>query len=220
MAKAEEYADAEMLEQYERELAQQQAAYGQQSAVPYSSTMFGGQQKQNLVEWQLDFKPELEDIERLLRCDILVKDKDGNTVWARNTDESKIIFNDVGVNDILREIRMFLNKNKVLSNYGLDEIQPRIRMVGHELRMLIYNNYEAYGMDNDYKQNNFAIIIITLLSMIEDSYRRAINGEERKDLNQARIVNQNDPVMPQGMMYPMSVPQSKKKLWNPFTWGA
>jgi hypothetical protein len=173
----------------------------------------------NLVEWQLDFTPELADIERLLRCDILIRDKDGNEMWIRNPNKDRVIFNDVGVNDILREIKMFLNKNKVLSNYGVEEIKPRIKMIGHELRMLIYNNYESYGMDNDYKINNYSMVVLTILSMIEDSYRRAINGDERKDLNQARIVNQNEPIAQPNNQYVLQMPQKKGSMLNPFNWG-
>lgn len=212
--------EEELLRQYENELALQQSANASANNVPYSSTMFGGGQKQNLVEWQLDFKQELEDIERLLRCDVLVRDKEGNEIWTRNPDKDRIVFNDIGVNDILRQIRMFLNKNKVLSNYDMEEIKPRIKSISHELRMLVYNNYEAYGMDNDYKQNNYPIIILTISAMIEDSYRRALYGEERRDLNQARVVNQNEP-MYGGMQMPMqsmSGQGGRKSILKPWTW--
>jgi hypothetical protein len=211
--------EEQVIMQYENELAARQAQ--QQSSYPYATTMFGTQQKPNLVEWQLDFKAELTDIERLLKCDIMIRDQEGNELWITNPDSNKVVFNTTGVNDIMREIRMFLNKNKVLSNYSVDEIKPRIRMIGHELRMLIYNNYEEYGIDNTYKMNNYPIVIITLLSMIEDSYRRAINGEERKDLNQARVVNQNEPLMQQMGMgnYSMAMGGKDKKRWYaPWTW--
>jgi hypothetical protein len=192
------------------------------TAQNQSAAMFSGQSKQNLVEWQLDFRPELEDIERLLKCDIIKRDTDGNEYWVENPNEQNIVFNSLGVNDIIREIRMFLNKNKVLSNYALDEIKPRVKILGHEIRALIYNNYESYGIDNDYKMNNYPIVVLTILDMIDSAYRRAINGEERKDLNQARIVNQNEPMMPQNInMYPM-MPQQRRGIISramPWNWG-
>jgi hypothetical protein len=189
---------------------------------PYSAAMFGGQQKQNLVEWQLDFRPELEDIERLLRSDIIASDKDGNEVWVRNPNPDYVVFNDLGVNDIIRQIRMFLNKNKVLSNYGLEEIKPRVQMLGHELRALIYNNYENYGIDNEYKMNNYPIIVLTILDMIDSAYRRAINGEERRDLNQARVVQQNEPMMPQNINFYPGMEQQRRGVISrmmPWNWG-
>jgi len=210
-------ADAQILAQREQELM-----HAQQRQMPLSLGMFDTVQKPNLVEWQLDFRSELEDIERLLKCDIVVRDeKSGKEYWAPNPSEEHIVFNSLGVNDILREIRMFLNKNKVLSNYKPEEINPRVRMLGHELRALVFNNYEKYGMNNEYKMNNYSIMILTILSMIEDSYRRATNGEERRDLNQARIVQQNEAMMPQQSFgYPVQ-PQSKKGLRSlmPWNWG-
>lgn len=210
--------DEEIIAEYERQIQAAQQQYSQ--SQPYSPAMFAGQQKQNLVEWQLDFRTELMDIERLLRSDVLIRDKDGNEIWIKNPNHNFVLFNELGVSDITREIRMFLNKNKVLSNYKLDEIKPRVKMLGHELRVLIYNNQEMYGMDNEYKRNNFSIVVLTLMSMIEDCYRRALNGEERRDLNQARIVNQSEPMMPINNS-PMMVQgnnNNQKKWYNPFTW--
>lgn len=210
----------EILREYEAEIEAAKASGG--GGYPYSAAMFGGQPKQNLVEWQLDFRPELEDIQRLLKCDVLMTDKDGNEVWVENPNKEYVVFNSLGVNDLIREIRMFLNKNKVLSNYDLEEIKPRVRILGHELRILIYNNYEAYGIDNDYKMNNYSIIVLTIIDMIDSAYRRAINGEERRDLNQARIVQQNEPMMPQNMnFYPQVMPQKRGILSKamPWNWG-
>jgi hypothetical protein len=176
-----------------------------------ASAMFGGPQKQNLVEWQLDFRPELEDIEHLLRGDVLITDGKKNIDWGRNPNTKFVVFNDQGVNDIIREIRMFLNKNTVLSNYREEQIGQRVKMLGHELRALIYNNYEFYGIKDDdyYKMNNYPIIVITILAMVESVYRRSINGEERRDLNSARVVQQNDSLMPQGYM-PQGYPQNNQ----------
>lgn len=219
------YDDDKMIQQYQAELEAQRRAQQAAGNVPYAMSAFDNMPKQNLVEWQLDFRGELEDIERLLRSDVLkIDQKTNEEVWERNSDQTKILLNDVGVSDVIREVRMFLNKNKVLSNYGLEEIKPRIKMVGHEIRMLIYNNYEQYGIDNEYKMYNYPIMVITILSMIEDAYRRALNGEERRDLNQARVVNQTEPLM-SGVMggmggYPMGgfSPQKKKSLFKPWTW--
>jgi len=182
----------------------------------YPSSIYSAPAKQNLVEWQLDFKSEFIDIERTLRCDIISKDKDGNQVWIKNPDSSKVFMNDVGVNDVLRTILLLINKGKVLSNYRVEEISPRVKMILNEIRTLIYNNYEAYDIDNEYKMNNYSLIVLSLGSLIEDAYKRAINGLERKDLNQARVVQQNEPLM--GSM-PMQQSQSKKTSWlKPWTW--
>lgn len=200
----------EFLKQYEAELEAAQRA-GSQSSTPYSNAMFSGQPKQNLVEWQLDFSKELIDIERLLRSSILKRDNDGNESWVDNPDPSKRLFNEIGVQDLLRFIFILVNKNKVLSNYNPEEIRVRVLLIKNELRTEIYNNYEIYGMDNDYKMNNYSMVVHTIGSLIEDAYRRAMNGEERKDLNQARVVQQNEPMMPQNLNFYPQIQQQKSR---------
>lgn len=212
--------DEEIINKYQKQIDEAEAQQrlkqaGEMGQYVQAATMFAGQPKQNLVEWQLDFRPELEDIERLLRSDILVRNTKGQEFWIQNPNTARVLFNPLGVSDIIREIRMFLNKNKVLSNYQIEEIKPRIRMLGHELRVLIYNNYEEYGIDNNYKMNNYSMVVLTIMDMIESAYRRALNGEERRDLNSARIVQQQDPVQPQYMGYP-NQPQPSKKGFMSF----
>ena len=209
------------LKQYEEQLKIQKQDAQYRADAPYATAMFEGGQKQNLVEYELDFRDELVEIERFLRCDILGYDKDGNEVWKRNPKPEEIFLNDSGVSDLMREIRMFLNKNKVLSNYALDEIKPRIKMIGHELRMLVYNNYERYGIDNEYKMNNYAIIILTILSMIEDSFRRAINGATHKGVADITIVHQNEPLVGNqnnGMNSFNQNQPKKRSALLPWTW--
>lgn len=210
----------EFLQQYQDEIAQAQAMQGQQGAYP--SQMFSGGQKQNIVEWELDFRPELEDIERLLKCSIIKKDSQGNEYWAENPDAAKVFFNELGVNDILRTIRLLVNKNKVLSNYTIDEIQIRVKMLQNELRVKIYNNYELYGMDNDYKMNNYSMIILAIGSMIEDAYRRAMGGEGHKGLNEQRLLTQNETVAPQGQGYQQTYAEPKHGIAKlmPWNWGS
>lgn len=205
--------DQELLASYEAQLA----SSPQSSSYAYPQ-MYGGTPKQNLVEWELDFSPELQDIERLLRCDVLVRDKDGNENWVKNPDKDKIFLNDLGVNDVLRQIKLLINKNKVLSNYTIDEIKDRVRLIAHEIRTMIYNNYEAYGIDNEYKMHNYPMAVLSIMSIIEDAYRRALAGETHKGLNEQRLVTQNEQVMPQ-MNYPMVAQQNKKSsILRPWTW--
>lgn len=216
----------ELMQQYEIESAkaqqtQQQLQNAQAQSQAYATSMFGNQQKQNLVEFELDFTQELVDIERLLRCDVLVRDKEGNEYWEANPDPDRIFLNSLGVNDVLRKIRLMVNKNKVLSNYNIDEIKVRSRMIMNEIRVLIYNNYEQYGIDNEYKMNNYSMIVLTIGTIIEDTYRRALNGETHKSLAEQRIVsqtqqigNQNEGYYPQLNNKPHGL--SKLLPWNLF----
>jgi len=205
------------LENYKKELALAQQQQANQT-VAYSNTMFNNAHKQNLIEYELDFKEELEEIERLLRCDIMVKDNNGNYFWTENPDQSRIFLNNLGVSDVLRKIRLVVNKGKVLSNYNLDEIKVRVKMLQNDLRVLIYNNYEDYGIDNDYKMNNYSMVILAIGSVVEDAYRRAMNGETHKGLNEQRIVTQNEGLN-QSPNVNINMPTQKNKHWyNPLTY--
>jgi hypothetical protein len=215
--------EEEIIAAYENELANVRSQQAQNQST-YSSAMFGGGQKQNLIEFELDFSPELVAIERLLKCDVLVTDKNTQQqIWVTNPDATKIFLNDVGVNDVLRSIIIFVNKNKVLANYRADEITSRVRMISHEIRTLIYNNYEAYGIDNEYKMNNYSMMVLAVASVIEDVYKRSMGGQAHKSLSEQRIVTQNEPLMPQGFgMYPQmgmggGQKKSGNKLW-PWNW--
>lgn len=96
-------------------------------------------------------------------------------------------------------------------------------MISHEIRTLIYNNYEAYGMDNEYKVNNYSSLVLDLNDMIESAYLRALNGEERRDLNQARVVNQNEPMMSSQPNINVYAGQNQRKgvvsRMMPWNWG-
>jgi len=204
--------DDELLRQYGQDLALAQ----QSQAQSYPQTYYQSQ-KQNLVEWELDCQPELIEVGRSLRCDILITDKDNNQMWIKNPDKTKVFLNELGVNDVLRKIFLLVNKNKVLSNYTIEEIKQRVCMIGHELRILIYNNYEAYEIDNDYKINNYSSIVMDVLDIIEGAYRRALAGETHKGLNEQRLVSQTEPLIQQ--QYPMIQPQQNKSHWyNPLSW--
>jgi len=219
MAKKQELQKYEQqLQEYEQELTQAQKGIDaqKQEMTQYANSTYNSDSKQNLVEWELDFKPELNDIARSLRCDVLRIDTKGNEFWITNPNQERIFLNELGVNDVLRKIILLVNKNKVLSNYTVDEIKLRVFQIGHELRALIYNNYEAYDIDNEYKMNNYPGIVMDVLDIIEGAYRRAMNGETHKGLGEQRVVTQHDNMNPnQGGMHP----QKTSKWYSPGTWG-
>ncbi len=215
------------LQAYEKELkgyeeklleAQKGIESKERQVSQYASQTYGQGDKQNLVEWELDFKPELDDIARSLRCDVLKIDARGNQFWVENPEKSRVFLNQLGLNDVLRKIILLVNKNKVLSNYTADEIRARVKQIGHEIRVLIYNNYEAYGIDNEYKMNNYPGIVMDILDIIESAYRRAMGGETHKGLAEQRLVTQNDSINTGSQQ--MVQPQKSAKWYSPGTWGA
>lgn len=174
---------------------------------------------QNLVEWQLDFRKELIDIERLLRKQRLVKDKQGNLVYVDPPADEQLL-NERGVQAIMELLRWYLNKNIILSNFDDNSIKQRLKQFGNALRRLIFLNYIDFGLDTPYKQKHYEMIVMRLVDIVEAAYYRAFGGQERESLRTARMVHQNQPLnMPQE--YPgMGMSQPKKfSIFKPSTWG-
>lgn len=173
----------------------------QASKMEGSQQIHEQNQSPNLIQWQLDIENELELIERLLRGHRLVRDKEGNQKWEEPKDEDEALFNEKGVQEIMKFVRMYVNKNLLLSNFSEDQINIRVRQFGERLTRFIYLNYEDFGMDTYYKQKHFEMVVMNFTDMIEAAYMRALNGGERRSLREARTVTQSENVNPFSQNY-------------------
>jgi hypothetical protein len=98
---------------------------------------------QNMIEYQLDLKEELDRIFHLLSGHVLQKGENGEQ-WIKPTDDRLKIFSDYGVKQIMNIISFYINRNTLLSNYTEEVINWKIRDFGIELSDLIYNRYEVF----------------------------------------------------------------------------
>ena len=174
--------------------------------------------EQNLIEWQLDFKKDLEEIRLYLSGYKEGYDERGNWTYLPPPSDEEVPFNDYGVNVIMGHIRCYLNRNTVLSNYDTPRIKKILSDLGNQLGDEIEQTYEILGMDTDYKKRKFKLIVVNILHMTESAYNRAIRGGERESLRTARTVNQTEPLggnMSNGMAQPRG---RNFKLTNPKTW--
>lgn len=187
----------------------------QQLQLAHASTIFNDTDSKNLIEFQLDIKEELERIERLLRKHIPKFDAKGRMYYDKPHKEDEL-FNERGVNEILNLLAWYLNKNIILSNFSEPDIQIRMEQFGNELIDLIFNNYEAFGLDNKEKIKYYPIVVMNIINTIEASYYRALNGGERESLRTARSVTQS--VDGTGSQMVLSSMKSKKSIFNPTTW--
>lgn len=103
-----------------------------------------GNRNQNVMEFQLDLKEELDRIYHLLRGDVLDVDEEGNTVWKEPKDDRLKILSDYGVKQLMNIIHFYINKNTLLSNYEEETIFWKVRDFGIELSDLLFNRYEAF----------------------------------------------------------------------------
>lgn len=104
---------------------------------------FVPEKEQNLVEYQLDLKEELDRIYHLLSGHLLTR-KDGNETWEEPTDDRLKIFSEYGVKQIMNIISFYVNRNTLLSYYDEVTIKWKVRDFGIELADLIFNRYESF----------------------------------------------------------------------------
>lgn len=144
----------------------------------------------NLIKWQLDVAPLLEDIKHLLKADVVVFE-DGERKWIENKDKDSIPFSENGVNILLTEIYSYLNKNLLLSYYDSKQIDARIFTIGDYLIDFVMDNYEILGMDTEQKMERYSTTMLDVVNAINSAYNRALGGKERDSLTKKTMVHQN-----------------------------
>ena len=206
-------------EQYikDLELALQSEQHRSSQMASQSSSMFMGTGDINLIEWQLELDNILERIDHLLRGHVLKFDSKGNLTWQPPESKEYEIFNDYGVQEILRILSMYLNRNTILSNYKEETIDWKVYDLGIDLTDLIFMKYEEMGLNTKNKIKLYPIIIRELVDTIHSAYLRALHGGERESLRTARHVTQNDP-LGQLPMNQIQKPQKKFSVFKPTTW--
>src|SRR3990170_5460044 len=185
--------EIEEWQELEREL--QEANRQNRKLYNAQMSMFGQQQDENLIKWQLDLREELDRIYHLLRGHQIKEDEKGNIVYVEPEDESLRPFNEYGVQLIMNIMSFYLNRNTILSNYDEETINHKIFDIGQELVDLIFNKYEEVGMDTQEKMKLYPMIIRELVDSVHSAYLRALHGGERNSLRTARTVTQNESPM-------------------------
>jgi len=204
------------LEQFQQQLDEMKAQENAGLHQMGQSSIFGNTSEQNLIQYQLDLREELERIDHLLRGHQLKYDTDGNLKWVEPTDDSMKPFNDKGVQIVMNVISFYLNRNTILSNYSEDMINWKMKDLGDELADLIFMKYEEMGMNTAEKKKLYPMIVREIVDSVHSAYLRAMAGGERESLRTARSVVQNDS-MNTKESYP--TPKSNFSMFKPTTWG-
>lgn len=211
---------------------QKREAYEQQY---YQTSRFSGAGSDDLIRFQLELDNILERVEHLLRGDVLEFDSRGNLTWKEPSNKEHILFNEYGVQEILRILSVYVNRNTILSNYDETEIKLKVYDFGMELTDLIFMKYnkmfylpdppdpddkeasENYYDLADEKCKLYPMIVREIVDVVHSTYLRALNGGERHSLREARHVSQS--INPQPSALP-GTPQQKRNfsLFKPSTW--
>lgn len=145
---------------------------------------------ENLVKWQLELNDILERAEHILKGD-LPKFRDGYVIWDKNSNPENNPLNEKGVQAIMKILSFYITRHKILADYTQDEINYHVYDFGRELNNLIFMRDEDFGMDTDEKRKDYSMIVLQLKDMVEDSYKRALNGSEKESLRKIMNISQN-----------------------------
>lgn len=182
-----------------------------------ATTMFNAQENENLIKFQLDIKEELERIERLLRGHVPKIDAKGGEYWELPPIDENL-FNEKGVREILKRVSSYLTKTIILSNYTQEQINFIMKEFGKRLTDFVVLNAEEFGLNTEEKRRHFPMILTDLINIVEASYQRALNGQERESLRSARMVTQTEGLN-QDMNNMISPIRHKFNIFKPQTWG-
>ena len=167
---------------------QQQTAVDPRTYSQQSS--FATKQDDNLIKWQLELNDILERAEHILRGDV-PKYINGVLIWDVNPEPDKNPLNEWGVQEIMKLLAMYINRNTILSDYTNDEINYKVFDFGRRLNNFFFMRYDEIGMDNENKRKNYELIVGELVDLVHSSYKRALHGGERRSLREMISVSQN-----------------------------
>jgi len=152
---------------------------------------FSSRQEDNLAKWQLELNDILERAEHILRGDI-PQFQDGHIIWTLNPHPEKNALNDVGIQEIMKRLAMYVNRNTILSDYTNQEINAKVYDFGRALNNLIFMRDSEFGMDTFEKRKNYEMIVTELKDTVHSAYKRALDGAEKRSLREMIQVSQSN----------------------------
>jgi hypothetical protein len=177
---------------------------------------FSSKANEDIIRWQLELNDILERAEHILRGDV-PKFREGNIIWEENPHPENNPLNDVGVQEIMKILAMYINRNTILSDYSNQEINFKVFDFGRALNNLIFMRDFEFGMDTEEKRKNYEMLVTELKDIVHSAYKRALDGAEKRSLREMINVTQaTSTQLGQGMtMNAQGQVQKERGLLNP-----
>jgi hypothetical protein len=150
---------------------------------------FSARQEDNIVRWQLELNDILERAEHILRGDV-PKFEEGHIIWKENPNPENNPLNAVGVQEIMKVLSLYVNRNKVLADYTNEEINFKVYDFGRAINNLIFMRDFEFGMDTEEKRKNYEMLVTEMKDIVHDTYKRALDGAEKRSLREMITVSQ------------------------------
>ena len=179
---------------------------------------FATRGEDNIVRWQLELNDILERAEHILKGDV-PKFEEGNIIWEKNPHPENNPLNEVGVQEIMKILALYVNRNKILADYTNKEINFKVFDFGRAVNNLIFMRDEEMGMDTQEKRKNYEMLVTELKDIVHDTYKRALDGAEKRSLREMIQVTQatnTSAQIGQGMsINQQGLPIKERGLLNP-----
>lgn len=191
------YSEAE-IQQAMKEIEKEEltGSYAQTQSIKYNDprqhsqlSSFSAKNEDNIVRWQLELNDILERAEHILRGDV-PKFQDGHIVWKENPHPELNPLNDTGVQEIMKILALYVNRNKVLADYSNEEINFKVYDFGRAINNLIFMRDFEFGMDTEEKRKNYEMLVTEMKDIVHDTYKRALDGAEKRSLREMITVSQ------------------------------
>jgi hypothetical protein len=181
---------------------------------------------QNLIEFQLEAEEFKENLRHYIAGDEIATKEDAQggviTYYKPQTNPELRTLNDLGVSIVMRVVSGYVTKQTFLSVYSEERINEIIGELGQLLRVRIFSNADLVGLNTEFKLSDFSLLIFTILTFVENAYRRSIGGREREKIGEAGIrIIQSQGVGQGGILgqgVPSQMPRKKFSLFNKNTW--
>lgn len=179
------------------------------------TSSFMTQKDENLIRWQLELNDILERAEHILRGDV-PKYVNGTLIWVDNPYPDQNPLSEWGVQEVMKILAMYINRNTILSDYNNDEINWKVYDFGRRLNNLFFMRYDELGMDNEQKRKNYEILVGEMVDLVHSAYKRALHGGERRSLREMISVQQSHQSSGFQSIGPDGYPQPKERgILNP-----
>jgi hypothetical protein len=182
---------------------------------------FNSRVEENIARWQLQLDDILERAEHILKGDVPTFEN-GFVVWHPNPNPGENCFNNIGIQELMKSLTMYVTRNTILGDYTNDEIHIKVHDFARELNNLIFMRYEDFGMDTEEKRKSYPMIVKEMEDIVHATYQRALNGSEKRSLREMVQVLQStstNATMGQGTGVTINnqgLPQKERGLLNPF----
>jgi len=150
---------------------------------------FATRQDDNIIRWQLELNDILERAEHILRGDI-PEFSEGQVIWRKNPTPEKNTLNETGVQECMKILAMYVNRNTILSDYTNEEINFKVYDFSRAVNNLIYMRDWEFGLDTEEKRKNYEILVTELKDIVHSAYKRALDGAEKRSLREMITVSQ------------------------------